>query len=200
MDKGTGAVAKRLIPFGVMVLLALVAASCGKDAADGDQKVVATVNDYRMTLDDFQRQLSAELEFTPEVKLTREVRKHFLEELIRKELMIQEAKKQGLDSEPDFVRAIERYWESTLIRKLIEIKGKEIEARTLVSEDEIEAQYRHLKQVDAELPSVAAMRDQLAKYLKEEKKTRQLQAWINGLWKNSRIEIDQDLMQGEAIK
>ncbi|MBI9086340.1 MAG: SurA N-terminal domain-containing protein [Desulfobacterales bacterium] len=192
-----GAVTKRLIPYGVMALLVMAVASCGKDATDGDQKVLATVNDYRMTLDDFHRQLNAELEFTPEVKLTREVRKHFLEELIRKELMIQEAKRRGLDSEPDFVRAIERYWESTLIRKLIEIKGAEIEARTLISEDEIAAQYRNLQKVDANLPPMEEMRNQLTKHLKEEKKTLRLQTWINGLWERSRIEIDEDLMQGK---
>lgn len=195
MTLGNGCVAKRMILLATAVLLVLAASFCGKGPEDGQQKIVATVNDYQVTLDDFHRQLNAELEFTPEVKLTRAVRKHFLEELIRKELMIQEAKRRGLDTEPDFVRAMEKYWESTLIRKLLEIKGKEFEERVLISEADIQAQYQKLRAVDADISPMEEMRGQLVSYLKEEKKTIALQAWLDGLRKRSRVDIVEKLLQ-----
>lgn len=180
--------------FLVLVILVLASAACSKAPSEGGGKVVATVNDYRMPLDDFQRQLHAELELTPEAKLTADVRKRFLNGLIRRELMIQEAKKRGLDTEPDFVRAIERHWESTLIRKLLAIKGAEIETRILVSEDEIATRYGKLKETDPDLPPLTGMHDQLYRLLKEEKKTAQLDDWIRRLWEKSRVEIDERLL------
>ncbi|HUV60070.1 MAG TPA: hypothetical protein VMW09_08155 [Desulfatiglandales bacterium] len=41
--------------------------------------------------------------------MTKEAKKKFLEELIRKELLIQEAKRFNLDKKEKSVRAIERY-------------------------------------------------------------------------------------------
>jgi len=45
-----------------------------------------------------------------EFKLTQKAKKDFLDQLIVKEVMIQEAKKRNLDRKEKFVRAIERYW------------------------------------------------------------------------------------------
>ena len=194
MRQGTGGNVKPTILRVMAFCLVLALIGCGQDGDNGQDKVVARVNDYRMTLNDFKEQLNAELEFTADVKLTETVRKNFLEEMIRKELLIQEAKRLGLDTEPDFVRAIERYWESTLIRRLLEIKGAEIGARILVSEEEIQAQYRKLKTVHDPLPPLEKMREQLARQLKEQNKTIALQKWISDLRKNSQIEINEDLL------
>jgi hypothetical protein len=91
------------------------------------------INDYHLTLDEFQDQLAAELKLEKDFKLTEEAKREFLEGLIRKELLIQEAKRLKLDRKEKFVRAIERYWESTLIRDIMDLKGKEIAKKIFVS-------------------------------------------------------------------
>jgi SurA-like N-terminal domain len=195
--KREGIVVKRWMFLIIVISVFPVLFGCGSDEEAEKGQTVARINQFEMSLDDFKRSLRAELEFTPEVKLTDKVKKNFIEELIRKELLIQEAKKRGLDSRDEFIRAIERYWESTLIRNLLEEKGKEIQDQILISEEEIREQYERLKIVDGDLPPASEMHDQIGRYLKEEKKTMHLQEWINGLWAKSEIEINKDLLYGK---
>ena len=122
----------------ILFLLSLQLFSCSNEEAH-QQEILARVNNYNLTLDEFQAKLAAELELDPDFKPTEEVKKDFLDSLIGKELLIQEAKKLDLDRKNKFVRTIERYWESTLIRDLLEIKGKEISQDILIPKAEIEA-------------------------------------------------------------
>jgi peptidyl-prolyl cis-trans isomerase C len=157
-------------------------------------KILSRINDYNLTLDEFQSQLAAELELDKDFKLTQEAKREFLEELIRKELLIQEARKLKLDRKEKFVRAMERYWESTLIRDMIDLKSKEIERRTYVSQEEIETRYKHMKESEEKLPPFKHVEEQIAKELKEKKKTRMLEEWISNLRKTARVEIAEELL------
>ncbi len=156
-------------------------------------KILAMINDYNLTLEEFQYQLAAELELDKDFKLTKEAKKEFLEELIRKELLIQEAKRLHLDKKEKFVRAIERYWESTLIRDLMELKGKEIAQRTLISQEEIDATYREMQKSEERLPPLKEIQRKITKELKEKKNTRMLKEWINDLRGKAKIEINREL-------
>jgi len=176
-----------------LLVLFLHLFSCTQEQAKED-KILAEINDYNLIIDEFQYQLAVELEMYEDFKLTKEVKKEFLEELIRKELLIQEAKKLKLDGKKKFIRAIERYWESTLIRDLVEIKGEEISNRILISREEIETCYNDMKKPRKKLPLLAELREKIAEGLKEKKKTRMLKEWIDDLRKNARIEINEELL------
>jgi len=156
--------------------------------------ILASINDCNITLDEFQYHLVAELELDKDFKLTREAKREFLEGLIRKELLIQEAKRVKLDRKEKFIRAIERYWESTLIRDLMEMRGKEISQRILVSQEEIDACYKDMKKSDETLPPLSELQEKITKDLKEKKKTMMLQEWINDLRKKATIQINEELL------
>ena len=81
--------------------------------AVNDNEVVATVNDYRLTLSEFNAEMKFEAKVNPEFQITMGTRDQFLDYLIQKDLFIQEAVKLELDKKEAFVRAIEKYWEST---------------------------------------------------------------------------------------
>lgn len=157
-------------------------------------RILAQINDYTLTLDDFQSQLAGEMEMDKDFKLTKEAKKAFLDQLIMKELMIQEAKRRKLDREEKFIRAIERYWESTLIRDLMEVRGQEIEKRTVVSEEEIEGHYRKMKASQKKTPSLESVRDQIRKEIAQDKKSAMLRDWINGLRDQAKIEVNEELL------
>lgn len=167
---------------------------CSQDHTDQTQ-TLATINDYRLSLKDFQRQLAQELEFIPDAKLTQEVKKAFLDEIIRKEVLIQEAKKMGLDQQEKFIHAIERYWESTLIRNLIELKSEEIQKRILISEEEIKDYYSRMEKTTKETPLLEQYREHIINMLKEQKKTRMLGEWINAIKDQSKIQINNELLK-----
>ena len=178
----------------ILFLLSLQLLSCSNEEAH-QQEILARVNDYNLTLDEFQTKLAGELELNPDFKLTEEARRDFLDSLIKKELLIQEAKKLDLDRKNKFIRTIERYWESTLIRDLIEIKGKEIVHHVLIPEADIQARVRELEKSGMGAGDLEKARKKAVAELKDMKSRQMLTEWIRGLRKTAKIEINQDLLQ-----
>jgi len=180
--------------FCLFVLLILVCFSGCKRENGEKLEILARINDYNLTLDEFQKQLASEIEMDKEFKLTRGARKAFLGEIIKKEILIQEARRLKLDTREAFRRAIERYWESTLIRDLLALKAKDIAEKTYVSEEEINARYKAMKAADETLLPLNDVREEIKKKLKEEKKTTLLEEWINDLKKKADIKINEKLL------
>ncbi len=171
----------------------LLSAGCAKQNAQ-QEKVLAEVNDFQLSQEEFKRQLAAELEFDEDFKMTLDAKKHFLSDLIEKELLIQEARKLKLDRKEKFIRSIERYWESTLIRNLLDLKGAEIDKATVIDQAEVAAYYNELKQTDPSLPPLGKIQDALQDDLKEKKKRLTLQKWIRDIKKNADIKIHDNLL------
>lgn len=176
-----------------LIVFSMLFYSCAQEKKD-ESEILAKINDYALTLDEFHSQLAAELEMDRDFKITKEAKKEFLEGLIRKEILIQEAKKQNLDRKEKFIRAIEHYWESTLIRDLMEEKGKEIEKRTIISQEEIESRYNEMKKSEAELPPLEDIKGKIERKMIEQKKHRVLKEWIDDLRKSAHVEIKQELL------
>jgi hypothetical protein len=178
--------------FCLVCFFSLVFVCCSQDKTE-QTKALAIINDYTLTLHDFEMQLAEELELDKDFKLTQEAKEGFLEGLIRKQLLIQEAKKMKLDTKEEFVRAIQRYWESTLIKNLIEIKSKEIEKTVYVSEEEVQRHYNELLESDS-IPPLQDFKDTVQEEIRERKKTERLKTWIEDLRKKARIEIQEELL------
>ncbi len=177
----------------LLFLFVLAVFGCSREKTEKPE-VLAHINGYDLTLDEFKNQLTSEIEMDKDFKLTREAKQAFLNELIKKEILIQEAKRLKLDTREAFRRAIERYWESTLIRDLLEMKGREISGKTYVTEEEIQSRYKAMKASDGSLPPLGEMRKEITRKLKEEKKSKFLEDWINHLKQKAKIKIDERLL------
>ncbi|HTF99952.1 MAG TPA: SurA N-terminal domain-containing protein [Nitrospirota bacterium] len=92
----------RIIPAGIALMLALIVAATGCNKAS-DGAVLAKVNNGAITATDFKQQVD---ELAPQMRQAvmtdPKARKEFLEDLIGIELVLQEAKRQGLDKDADF--------------------------------------------------------------------------------------------------
>ena len=183
---------KKMICF-LLIFLTLSLFACS-DEAQKTNDTLAKVNNYTLSYDEFQRQLADELRYDTDVKLTKEVKKKFLDQLIQEQLLIQEAKKLKLDRKEKFVRAIERYWKSTLIKDLLELKGEELSKTILISQEEVRAYYEKLKKSGKPIPPFEEMEDKIVKKLKEKKKLEKLKKWMAGLRKKADIKINEKLL------
>ena len=115
----------------VFVLMApLVLSGCGR-GYDPD-KTVARINNYYMSIDDFKSDLGTVYVNEQGVLSDEEV----LELAIRREVLVQEAQKHGLDREKTFMKTIERYWKQTLIKELLDRKSREISQKQGLSDAE----------------------------------------------------------------
>ena len=177
----------------VAVGLMLCLFSCSQDKS-GQDLILAKINDYALTLNEFNTQLKEELAYDKEFKLNHDAKKTFLDQIITKELLIQEAKRRQLDRKDQFIRAIERYWEATLIRDLMALEGQAIEKRTVVSQEEIKARYDALLKSDPNQPPLASLQDQIAQEILNDKKQRSLEEWISRLKTTAKITFDEKLI------
>jgi len=191
-----GAAMKRCVIHWVVMSLILGLYSCSQDKS-GQDLVLAQINDYALTLNEFNTQLKEELEYDKDFKLNHDARKRFLDQIITKELLIQEAKRRELDREDKFIRAIERYWEATLIRDLMALEGQAIEKRTVVSQEEIEARYGAMLKSDPNQPPLASLQDQIAQEIINERKQRSLEEWIGRLKTQAQISVNERLITKE---
>lgn len=102
--------------------------------------VLATVGTKKITLDDFNKKYQEILSQTLSGAPTKKV---FLEDLIRYEMGIQEAKKKGIEKDPDFQERVNQEMYKVLLEKEL---GKKVQ-ESQVSEDEMKAWYSKNPQI-----------------------------------------------------
>ena len=178
----------RLKRWSVVVLLAMVAlAGCGREQSDtGD--IVVRVNDRNITADEFRYALGESYKkgIAP---LTEAAKGDLLDQMIKKELLIQEAKKRNLDQDEDFRRTIETYWEQTLIRNLLNEVGKDLSGKIYVSKEDI-ADFK--KEPGVAEPGMSEK--EIEEEIFERKKTEALHEWLETLKRSAAIEINRQVL------
>ncbi len=125
------------------VFLVLTSGCAKKEPAD---KVIAIINDYRMTVEDYEYESKEALRIGRLLGKMPIAKEDILDALITKELLLQEAQRLGLDKDKNFMKTIELYWEQTLIRNLMAKKTYEIEKAVVVDDSEVEEYYGKMKQ------------------------------------------------------
>ena len=175
-------------------ILFFIGSGCSDNKSGLPPETVAQINEFSLSREEFQKKLVKELEYMEDFKTTPQAKREFLQSLIEKELFIQEARRMGLDRRQAFVDAIERYWEATLIKLLMETKSQEIRQVASISDQEIKTYYKKLKAENMELPPLDQIEEKLAGELAEIKKTEMMDKWIKSLRQNARIKINDDFL------
>jgi peptidyl-prolyl cis-trans isomerase C len=121
---------------GVAALLS-VAVACG-EKKDYSSKALAIINGKEITASEFDLRWSQVPEFARKTYEGADGRKKFLDELITRELLLQEAKKRGIDRERALIERVERFKERTLLDNLMR---EEVDARVTVTQEEIKSYY-----------------------------------------------------------
>ena len=102
-----------------VLLLSLFSFSCAKKPPA--EKIAVRISSYSLTAGEFN-----DLFDDLNIKDTPAAREAFLNNLITRKLLVEEAQKQGLDREKGFLRSIENFWEQSLIKILIDEKTSQI--------------------------------------------------------------------------
>ncbi len=171
-----------------VALLMLVTASCSRQKGDTGTPI-AEVNNYVISAHHFRQELSANAYFNGLPAISQQDKQDFLNQLIKQELLIQAALNAGLDKRDAFRRAIQNYWEQTLIAAIIKKKSAQLARGIIVTQEEVQQRYQELAQQDPKLPPLKAMAPQIEQQLRNEKKTAALADWIDGLRRKAHIHI-----------
>ena len=158
-------------------------------------QVLATVNDEKITVDHFNQEIAKVKE--PSREIIKEDPAKFLETMIMRKLVLQEAKKQGLlPSEEKKGPEGSASSEEAMVKEFLE---KRFSSVPTVSREEVESFYETYKDrmEGNTLEQVAPTIEQI---IRQEKHREQMEQFIGDLRKTARIEINQDRLQEIAAK
>ncbi len=165
-------------------------AGCSSDNRDIDRRVVAQVNNYTMMVEDLRYELKNIPHDAASLLKTEEGRMRYMDSLLGKEILLQEAQRQGIDKEKDFMKSIENYWEQALLRLLLQRKSQEISDSIRVHEEEIKEYYRNAGE---SLP-FSEVRVDIEGIIRQKKETEAMNTWIEELKERSYIRVNKDVL------
>lgn len=123
----------------ILFLLFLAAGCC---RAPEQKDALARVNNYEITKEEFDDEFKLSQFSKPD---SPDSKKEFLENLINRKLILQEAQAKRMDRDANFLKAIQRFWEQSLLKLAIERKVNEIAVSPSMSGREVkEAEERLL--------------------------------------------------------
>ncbi len=140
--------------FVVMILVCLLYAvvSCAQKE-EKKAPYLAKVGNVKITQADLDRELKSIPEFAQKLFEGAGGKEKFLDEIIKKELLYQEALKKGYDKDAEFQKKVEDFKKITLISMLLE---KEIEAKTEITEQDVKNYYEKNKNEFAQISQIRA--------------------------------------------
>jgi peptidyl-prolyl cis-trans isomerase C len=118
--------------------LLLTAFSACSDKPEDSTKALAIINGKEITASEFDLRWSQLPEFARKTYAGPDGRKKFLEELITRELLLQESRKRGLDRDRALVERVERFKERSVLDTLMR---EEVDSRITVTLEELKAYY-----------------------------------------------------------
>jgi peptidyl-prolyl cis-trans isomerase C len=174
----------------IWIMLVSFIAGCSSGNGNVGNKVVAQINKYKMTVEDMRYEFkNAPYDEVAFLK-TEGGRKKYLDGLIEKEILLQEAQRQGIEKEKDFMKSIENYWEQALLRILLERKSKEISNLVNVYDNEIEEYYKN----SGEKQPFSKVKNEIRDIVKQKKQTDAMDAWIGELKKRSCVKVNENVL------
>jgi len=175
----------------IVVLLAVCAAGCSKAP---HERVIARINNYSISPQEFEIEFRESAYGSTD---TPEARAQFLETLINRKLIMQDAQKLGLDKDVEFLKSIERYWEQLLLKASLDRKGSEIAGSVRISDSAVEAQYKKLvAEGKADMPYEQMYRD-LKWQLTHDKEEKLMQEWVDSLRRQAVIKEDLNALKAK---
>lgn len=124
----------RKVPLLILLIpvLLLLVTGCAKD--ETDSPVIAEVNKDAITANDFLTELNRVPQWARDQFSEKEGKKKFLEELIKRELIYQNAKKMRLHKDEEFLSRVDEFKKMTLVSLSLK---KEVDDKVAVTDEEV---------------------------------------------------------------
>jgi len=178
---------KKIVLF---LLIFIIFYGCG--SKQKQKNIVARINNYEITLEEFEEEFENSIYGQQD---NPEARQQFLDNLINRKLILQDAQRKGLDKDKEFLKMIERFWEQSLLKLVLDKKSKEIAGSTLVSDKEIREVYERMISEGKTDKSYEQMYHQIKWEITKLKETQLMNKWLEDLRKEAKIKINYDLIK-----
>ena len=172
-----------------LLLVLMFMLGCGRAPKE---QALAKINSYEITKAEFEEEFKASPYSRNDTLASR---REFLETLIDRKLILQDAQKQGLDKNKSFLKMIERFWEQSLLKLTLETKSELIVATVKISDKNIEEAYQKMVKDGKTSKTYAQMYSKIKWELTRLKETQMINDWIKSLRQKAQIKIDSNLLE-----
>lgn len=177
--------------YAIILLSGLFILGCMNRPEGNSREILVKINNYEISKGEFEEEFKFSYYGNTD---TLESRREFLNNLINRKLILQNAQSRGLDKTKSFLKMIERFWEQSLLKLALDRKNNEIAGYTFVSDKEVKDAYEALsKEGKADKP-YDQMYQPIKWQLTKQKESQMISDWLSGLRKNADIKICGDLV------
>ncbi len=127
---------KRLFYTLILSIIAVTLFTGCQESNKSDSPVIATVNKEAITEDDFLKEIERVPEWARGQFEGQEGKEKFLDEIVKRELIYQNALKMKLNNDEDYVAKVDEFKKMNLISLILQ---KEVEEKAIVSDAEVKA-------------------------------------------------------------
>lgn len=155
-----------------------------------ERQMVAQINGHKITVAQFNRELAnVPAQYRD---LFREEPRELLQQLIAREILLQEARRQGVKSDPSAKP------EEAAVSQIQGLLKKEVIDKVSVTKEEVENFYK-ANADKLEGKTLAEVTPLIDNFLREMKAKEKASSYMAGLQKNAKIEIDEKRIQAIAV-
>lgn len=174
----------------LVIFLSVFAFGC--NPAPKSQDVIAKINGYVITKEEFDADFKDSVYGRVD---TPESRVEFLNSLINRKIILQEAETKNLDKQKSFLKLIEKFWEQSLLRVALEQKTQEIAGKVSVSDKEIKEAYDNMVKEGKTTKGYEQAYPEIKWLLIRAKESKLMTDWLQGLRKNAHIQINPNMLK-----
>jgi hypothetical protein len=170
-----------------LILLVIVLFVAFKLKPPKQEDYLVKINNYTITPQEFNEEFQASAyakDNTPESK------KEFLSMLIRRKLVLQDAQSLGLDKDKEFLKSIERFWEQSLLKRMMDKKTHEISGQAQIPDSAVKILYEKLKNEGKADKPYEQMYSQIKWSLSRIQESQAVNQWLLSLYKKAEIKIN----------
>ncbi len=183
----------------VFVLTVFLVFGCAKKEEQKGQYLVK-INGITITKEDLKKEVEALPPFAQKMFEGEEGIARLIDELIKKELLYQEAKKKGLDKDTAYLKKVADSQKLILISALLE---KEIEDKAKLSDKDIRDFYEKNKadfMVQGKTIEFEKVKDMLTQRLTAQKQKEVFDGYVENLKKSYKIDVNKEAIAGLSKK
>ena len=181
---------KLAIPAALAVLFFIMAGCCQKCKPADGKKILANIGNYEMTVEDFKNEAALISPYKYLPGDSAKVKEEFLDELITKKILLQEAQAQNFDKDKAFMKEIERYWEQALLKLLIKKKQKEFSADIVITEKDLKDEYGRMANKGVPVGPFERMAPEIRRDITRKREEEAFEKWMSDLRKKTKVNIN----------
>ena len=163
----------------------------GCSRCDKPKDIAVKINNYEISKAEFEQEFK---DSSFGRYNTLQSRKDFLDNLVNRILIVQDAQKSGLDNDPQFLKVIEKFWIQSLLKLALEKKSKDLAGSSLVSDSSVEEAYQKMLKDGQTIKPYAEMYPEIKRGLTKLKESQMTNEWLTQLHKNANIRVNKDLI------